>query len=194
MVFSAMRADWGARFLAAVPTEKDGNAWRWRLYQRLQGESPDAVIDGYERAVAEREPYMPELIDIVGAVGRIRRDRMRVEQQIADAAAPRFTGGIAGYVETVLAPVATTDAATQALERMRNALRRRMARPPDERANRLDAALAEHRRLMDAAPRVRHRGEYRGCGVPGCPRPGTHTHAVGASSAIWFCVDHWRGA
>ena len=195
-VFAAMKADFGAQFSrqfdrAADPMAISDNAWMRRLFQRIGDVDPRDVVDGYDRCITERKPYMPNLIDIADAVARIRRDRLRAAEQVAEAAAPRFTGGISGYVEHVLAPAAVGGWAQQHIGLMREIL----SRPEgsrQERNERLDQALADHAELMAKAPPVRHRGEYCGCAVPGCPRPGSHTHSLGGANATWFCANHWR--
>lgn len=196
-VFAAMRLDFGAQFARqfdriADPMAISENAWMRRLFQRIGDVEPGDVVDGYDRCVSERKPYMPTLLEIAECVARVRNERLRAAEQVAKATAPRFGGGIAGYVEHVLAPAAQDDWAKQHIGLMREVLQRPPARTREERAARLEQSLVDHAALMANAPPLCHRGQYHGCAVPGCPRPGTHTHSHGGLNAVWFCIDHWR--
>ncbi len=197
VLFSAMSADFGSQFSASVPTEKQADAWQWRCKSKLRGVDPAAVVDGYEQCVAERRPYMPNLAELAETIVTLDRRRKRERDEIAAVSvpAPRFTGGIAGYVAEVLEPNAESSVAQRELAKMR-AILTRPAGTNAEREARLAAAVAAHEVLLRGQrelglllERGYDRSQLR-CAVTGCQRPGTLTSSINGG-AVWYCPEHF---
>jgi hypothetical protein len=200
-VFQAAKADWGVKFTKQFtktgdPADLTENAWCWRLHDRTKDTRPDCVIDGYERAVREKAPYMPELVDIATATRAVFADSIRNEYAIKQASEPRIPpgSGIAGYVAHLEAQNEGNDIAAGCIEIMREILTRPAPKDADERNTRLDKAISAHEKLMATAPRIRHRGMPKTCPVHDCGKPGqiamtTHSEST---DQVYFCAEHFR--
>lgn len=186
-----MRLDYGERFMRQFASKSDAVSWINRLYTRLHGVATDAVIDGYGRAVNDRRPHLPSLDDVVTAIRTLHGERIRTAEQIAIAAAPKVSG-LGGYVEHLAANAADKPLAMEYIELMLEIVARPAAKTAEERAARLDKAVAAHAKMMATAPPVRHRGEAKTCAV--CSGRGSHTHSLGSKDATWFCAEHWGRA
>lgn len=118
--YSAMRLDFGERFMKQFSEKQDAKAWVNRLYARLYGTDSALLVDGYGRAVDQHRPHMPSLDDIVSAVRALAGERKRQADQLNYVNAPRLPAGsgIAGYVE-YLAAEAEGDVARGCVAMMR---------------------------------------------------------------------------
>jgi len=64
-IIKAMKADYGSQYLRDFPTEESVILFKRRLYQKLNGLSVAAIIDGYETAATESPKFCPNIIQIV---------------------------------------------------------------------------------------------------------------------------------
>lgn len=190
-VYAAMRLDYGERFMRQFASKAEASAWINRLYTRVCGVAAAAVIDGYGRAVDERRPHLPSLDDVVTAIRTLHGERTRAAEQIAIAAAPKVSG-LGGYVEHLAANAGDQPLAMEYIELMREIVARPAATTAEERAARIDKAVAAHAKVMSTAPPVRHRGEAHECAV--CGKHANLTHSLGSKDATWFCAEHWGRA
>lgn len=171
--------------------------WKRRCYAKLRGVDSAAIVDGYEQCVAERRPYMPNLAELTETIVTLDRRRKHNREEIAAVSvpAPRFSGGLAGYVTDVLEPNAESSVAQRELAKMR-AILDRPAGMKAERDARLAANVAAHEALLRGQrelglllERGYDRSQFR-CAVTGCQRPGTLTSSINGS-AVWYCPAHF---
>ena len=171
--------------------------WKRRCYAKLRGVESAAIVDGYEQCVGERRPYMPNLVELTETIVTLDRTRKREREEIAAVSvpAPRFTGGIAGYVTEVLEPNAESTVAQRELAKMR-AILTRPAGTKAEREARLAANVSAHESLLRGQrelglllERGYDRSQLR-CAVTGCQRPGTLSSSINGG-AVWYCREHF---
>lgn len=192
-IYSAMRLDFGERFMRQFSAKDDAKAWINRLFTRLHGVDSAVVVDGYGRAVDNHRPHLPSLDDIVSSVRELAGERTRHNERLEYANTPKLPAGsgLAGYVE-YLAAEADGDVAAGCLALMREILSRPAAATRDEQAQRLAKATAAHDKLLALVPiRPFAYGQRHECGRTGCSRPGTISHST-KGEGPWFCAEHCR--
>lgn len=190
-MFRCLVMDFGSQF---ARTFEDGsvthNAWMHRLAGRVSGLSPSNLIDGYDRARQARAPHMPVLNDIADAAHEVARlERMR-EDEVARAVAPRFSGGLLGYVDTVLAAGAEDAIADAAISAMRKTLTSTQALTTAERQNRLTENVKQLAAMVASVKTHRRAEAIRLCDVPGCDRAGSLAHST-RGEGPWYCRKHF---
>lgn len=187
------KADFGEQWAKQFSNEEELRMWKRRAYRQMKGFEPATVVDGYERAVKVKAPYMPSLNDIVMAVRGLGAERERERAALAYVNAPKLTpgSGIAGYVEFLDAQ-ADGDLARGCIAMMREIFAKQPAKTEEEREQRMAKALSAHDTLIKMKPLIpRAYGERRECGKTGCDSPGTISHNT-TGEGPWFCAAHAR--
>lgn len=198
-VFAAMSADFGSKFLrqfdpSATETAIKPAAWMRRLYARIGSSDVEAIIDGYDAATKDRAPYMPNLVEIATAVLAANSARIRAREEASKIEGPNFTGGIAGYVEHVLAPSAETKTAVDHIDEIRRIVERKAGQP-----ERLQEAVTRHDLLLVEAYKAGHIrpgpnvAGFDRCASIGCRRAGAQSHDI-RGAGPWYCREHWRAS
>lgn len=192
-VYSAMRLDFGERFMKQFRERNDAKAWINRLYARLDCVASATLVDAYTRAVENHRPHMPSLDDVVVAAKALSGERKRQADQLEYVNAPRLPAGsgLAGYIKYLEAE-AEGDVAKGCIAMMREILAKPDPATHEEQQARLTKAVEAHDKLLAMVPiRPRVYGERRECGKTGCNRPGTISHDA-RGEGPWFCAEHCR--
>ena len=191
-MFGALVADYGQRFTSQIRDEMTPERWKKRLIQLVADYDPALLVDGYDDAARASPDFPPSLRAIQSAVRERHLQRCRVESATVEP--PRFTGGIAGYIEHVLASNAKGDAAWQ-IDLMRAAVQG--ARRGDHSAHvRLYRQVVLSSQIEDAyrAGRIAPGPAVNGfplCGREGCSKHGAISMSL-TGSGPWYCAKHWR--
>lgn len=193
-MFGALVADYGNRFTAQIGAEMTPDRWKKRLIQLVKDYDPRLLVDGYDDAARQSPDFPPTMRQIQAAVRERHIQQFRVET--ATVKAPVFTGGIAGYIEHVLAPNAKGSALYE-IEKMRRAvhhgprgdMRSHVALYRKAKlASELDVACLAG--MVAAGPAV---NGFALCGREGCDQHGTISMSL-TGSGPWYCRKHWMAS
>lgn len=205
-VVNAMRQDFGKRFMsqfepmfeATETPEENLRFWKRRAYHLLRDIPPGEVIDGYARAVKEREPHMPNLNELVLAIKALHGERTRAAEQIETASMPRIPAGtgLAGVIEHLSSKNRGNDLAQQHIALMREAAKPYPVNKKDKGSHpfvayRWRLALAHHDDLLAKMPQHKERAEFYECQAAGCRKRGTNSHNPNGEGPR-FCREHFR--
>lgn len=204
MLVGALSTDFGAdRFRQTLGTtveeqERNLRLWKRRAYARLRRVDPTSIVDGYERCIRERRPYMPKLVELTETI--VHLDGLR-QHQAAETA--RLAGGVpkpeqapSNPGDARSTPGAEISVGLRELAKMGTTLARSEPRGL-EGNTRLEAAIHAHAALL---ARQRAQGVLRlrrvdpaalRCAATGCPHLGTVSLSI-SGGGLWYCADHAR--
>lgn len=192
-VFGVLVADYGSRFTSQLRDEMTPDRWKKRLIQLCAEYSPAMLVDGYDDAARASPDFPPSLRAIQAAVRERHIQHCRVEAATVEP--PRFSGGIAGYIEHVLTPNANGSAAVE-IDRMRAAVKQKPRGDMDSHvyayrlfvlSSQVDSAYRDGK--IAPGPAV---NGFPLCGREGCTKHGTISMGL-TGGGPWYCAKHWRG-
>lgn len=176
----AMRADFGSRFTRDFADNDQLTQLKRRLYGKLRGYSPGAILDGYETLVGLRPQFVPSVPEIAEAAkeaqSRINRKLEHQENIQAIEHKPKIDKPAIDVM--------------QLLEKAKNEARR------DLSAEKRKEAIVMHEQLIAAC---RASGEVKSvvfehrheCAVPHCKKVGGISHGT-KGDGEYFCAEHFR--